>query len=126
VGDVPGTRRNAVGIAVQAEALSALGDDDARAVVDDTGRPVGLAVRADLERAATVGTRDLQPALRTDITSTTADTALVAVYEDSARGLPLVVVDAEGHYVGLVEPLALLGELGRIESMADRVKEGAA
>lgn len=108
------------------EALGALGDDDARAVVDDGGRPVGLAVRADLERAAAVGTRDLEPALRRDITTTTADTALVAVYEDSARGLPLVVVDAEGAYVGLVEPLALLGELGRIESMADRVKEGAA
>ncbi len=102
-----------------ASALESLGDRAGAFVIDDSGRPTSLLTAADGIRAASMGTSDLGPALRSDFEQTTPAATLNDVYASAGRGLPIAVVNENGALVGNLDPRHIMEEMGRVESLID-------
>jgi glycine betaine/proline transport system ATP-binding protein len=102
-----------------AEALTAIGDRAGAFVLDDAGRPVSVLTTGDGIRATTVGSSDLNSALRSDFDQTTPDATLNDVYAAAGRGLPIAVIDGDGVLVGNLDPRHIMEEMGRVEQLID-------
>ncbi len=108
------------------DALALLNGDDALYCVDEDDRPVGILTAEDARRAQAMGTTDLDPALRRDFPQTDETASLAGIYEMCGAGLPLAVT-SDGRLIGVVRPLDVLAELGKVETIADRqYREGTA
>lgn len=90
-------------------------------VVDSDGRPIGVVMLRDAETARNQGTQDLTDLIQQTPTVTN-DMILAKVYQLCDKGLPLSVVDSNGFLVGSVRPLEILAELGRVESISERLE----
>jgi len=101
------------------EALAQLGDHTGAFVLDADGKPEAVFTAADGIRAATVGTTELGPALRSDFTIASAHMTLNEVYAHAGKGLPIAVVDGQGKLVGNLDPRHIMEEMGRVESLID-------
>ena len=90
-------------------------------VVDSGGRPMGIVTHSDAQSAKAQGTQDLNDLVQQTPTVTN-DMMLAKVYQLCDKGLPLAVVDADGTLIGSVRPLEILAELGRVESISERLE----
>ncbi|EPC01500.1 hypothetical protein L861_05525 [Litchfieldella anticariensis FP35 = DSM 16096] len=78
-------------------------------VVDGHGRPLGVVRRHDLERA---GQTILQDSLIDDFPSAQESQELIELYTACAKGLPVALVDDDGHLDGVIDPLEVFQILG--------------
>lgn len=100
--------------------LRALGDRAGAFVLDDAGRPVALLTAADGIRSGSMGSTDIESALRSDFEQCPPTATLNEVYAAAGRGLPIAVVDDEGVMVGNVDPRHIMEEMGRVEQLIDQ------
>ncbi|MYH00880.1 MAG: glycine betaine/L-proline ABC transporter ATP-binding protein [Acidimicrobiaceae bacterium] len=109
--------------ATPADVLQAIdsGETDAAHVVDNDGRPLGVVTRESVERARASGTSDVKGLIEAT-PAVTSDTMLAKVYQLFESGLPVAVVDGEGRLIGSVQPLEVLAELGRVESISEQLE----
>ena len=101
------------------EALSKIGHRSGAFVVDSSGSPTHLLTSEDGARAASVGTADVTPALRSDFDRCAPSDCLNTVYAAAGRGLPIAVCDGSGALVGNLDPTQIMEELGRVEHLID-------
>ena len=101
-------------------ALRNLGDRAGSFVLDDAGRPVALLTAADGIRAGSMGSTELDPALRSDFEQCPPTATLNEVYAAAGRGLPIAVVDDDGVMVGNIDPRHIMEEMGRVEQLIDQ------
>ena len=113
--------------ATVADALAAIdsGNSEAAHVVDAGGKPLGVVTRESAERAAARGDHELGELVQA-VPAVTDDTVLAKVYQLFGSGLPIAVIDAEGRLIGSVRPLRVLDELGRVESISERLEQAKA
>ena len=90
-------------------------------VVDSGARPIGIVTQHEARTAQTQGTQDLDSLIQ-QTPNVTNDMILAKVYQLCEKGLPLSVVDTNGALVGSVRPLEILAELGRVESISERLE----
>ncbi|MCY4193472.1 MAG: glycine betaine/L-proline ABC transporter ATP-binding protein [bacterium] len=102
-----------------AEALSVMGNRIGAFVLDPEGVPTHLLTVDDAARAASMGTTDLAPALRTDFDRCGPNDRLNEVYAVAGRGLSIAVCDEAGLLVGNLDPRHIMEEMGRVESLID-------
>ena len=102
-----------------AEALGAMGDRIGAFVLDETGAPTHLLTVEDAARAASMGTADLAPALRTDFERCGPEDCLNEVYAAAGRGLSIAVCNESGALVGNLDPRHIMEEMGRVENLID-------
>lgn len=96
---------------------------DAVHVVDSDGRPSGaFTIRA----AARAPGSDPVSKHSKPVESVSSDMMLAKAYQRCGGGLPLAVVDDSGHLIGSVNPLEILAELGRVESISEKLEEAKA
>ena len=109
--------------ATPADVLQAIdsGETDEAHVVDNDGRPLGVVTRESVERARASGTSDVKGLIEAT-PAVTSDTMLAKVYQLFESGLPVAVVDGEGRLIGSVQPLEVLAELGRVESISEQLE----
>ena len=105
--------------ATLADALNRIGGRSGAFVVDDSGAPTHLLTGDDGIRAASMGTTDLAPALRTDFERCGPHDSLNTVYAAAGRGLPIAVCDDAGSLVGNLDPRHIMEEMGRVEHLID-------
>ncbi len=105
--------------ATLAEALNRIGGRSGAFVIDDSGSPTHLLTADDGMRAASMGTTDLGPALRTDFDSCGREDCLNTVYAAAGRGLPIAVCDESGTLIGNLDPRHIMEEMGRVEHLID-------
>ena len=105
--------------ATLAEALNRIGGRSGAFVIDDSGSPTHLLTADDGMRAASMGTTDLGPALRTDFDSCGREDCLNTVYAAAGRGLPIAVCDDSGTLIGNLDPRHIMEEMGRVEHLID-------
>ncbi len=91
-------------------------------VVDSDGRPVGVASMADAREAVAAGTTGIDDVCQ-PTPNVTNDMMLAKVYQLCDDGLPLSVVDDGGLLVGVVRPLEILAELGRVENISEQLEQ---
>ncbi len=101
------------------EALGAMGDRIGAFVLDAAGTPTHLLTVEDAARAASMGTTDLAPALRTDFERCGPEDRLNEVYAAAGRGLSIAVCDKSGVLVGNLDPRHIMEEMGRVENLID-------
>ena len=102
-----------------ASALSTMGDRAGVFVLDAARAPTHLFTVDDAARAASMGTVDVGPALRTDFERCGPNDRLNAVYAAAGRGLPIAVCDESGALVGNLDPRHIMEEMGRVEHLID-------
>ena len=105
--------------ATLAAALSGMGERTGAFVLDADGAPTHLLTLEDGARAASMGTTDLAPALRTDFERCGPEDCLNTVYAAAGRGLPIAVCDGSGALVGNLDPRQIMEEMGRVENLID-------
>jgi glycine betaine/proline transport system ATP-binding protein len=103
-----------------ASALRNLDDRAGAFVLDDAGRPVALLTAADGIRAGSMGSTEVEAALRSDFEQCPPTSTLNEVYAAAGRGLPIAVVDDDGVMVGNVDPRHIMEEMGRVEQLIDQ------
>ena len=110
--------------ATVADVLDAIDRSDSGAahVVDADGRPLGVVTRDSAERARGRGDQELERLVET-VPTVTCDTTLANVYQLFGSGLPVAVVDTGGRLIGSVPALRVLEELGRVEGVAEQLKQ---
>ena len=110
--------------ATVADVLDAIDRSDSGAahVVDADGRPLGVVTRDSAERARGRGDQELERLVET-VPTVTCDTTLANVYKLFGSGLPVAVVDTGGRLIGSVPALRVLEELGRVEGVAEQLKQ---
>ena len=86
-------------------------------VVDRKGVPVGIIRRQDLR--GSTGSSAIASVMITDFPKCLADDRLSDIYELCQPGLPLAVTNDQHVLVGRVNALDVLGELGKIQALAD-------
>ena len=101
------------------------GGADAAHVVDAGGKPLGVVTRESAERARARGDHELGDLVQA-VPAVTNDTILAKVYQLFGSGLPVAVIDADGRLIGSVHPLRVLDELGRVESISERLEQAKA
>jgi hypothetical protein len=62
--------------------------------------------------------------VRTDVAATTPTATLASIYATAGRGLPIPVVQG-ADLVGQLDPIEVLAELGRVERLAEDLREGS-
>ncbi len=102
-----------------AQALGAMGDRIGAFVLDAAGAPTHLLTVEDAARAASMGTTDLAPALRTDFERCGPEARLNEVYAAAGRGLSIAVCNESGALVGNLDPRHIMEEMGRVEHLID-------
>ena len=102
-----------------AAALSGMGERTGAFTLDAHGAPTHLLTLEDGARAASMGTTDLAPALRTDFERCGPEDCLNTVYAAAGRGLPIAVCDGSGALVGNLDPRQIMEEMGRVENLID-------
>lgn len=86
-------------------------------VVDENGSPVGVVLEQDLVRARDDGTADLAGVMRTTFPQAMLETPLERVSNLCTRyQLPVAVVDDDGRFRGVADPLNVLASFGRNET----------
>ena len=106
------------------QAIDGLGAEAAH-VVDAGGKPLGVITRESAERARARGDRGLGDLVQV-VPAVTNDTVLAKVYQLFGAGLPIAVIDGDGRLIGSVRPLRVLDELGRVESISERLEQAKA
>ena len=101
------------------QALTELGDVMGRFCCDEQGRPTALLTAPDGLRVRSVGSDDLQDALRTDFDKCEPDATLNEMYAAAGRGLSMAVVDDDGRLVGNLDPRLIMEEMGRVEQLIE-------
>jgi glycine betaine/proline transport system ATP-binding protein len=87
-------------------------------VVDEDGRPVGLATAERLEATVGDASEDLSSALVRDFPRATQTAVCAELFTLCGSGYPIAVVDEAGRLQGVVQPLELLSRLGAVEVVA--------
>lgn len=88
-------------------------------VVDNTSRPLGVVTESLLLRAATQGNGNEQQINQLKLTEATqaqVSTKIIDLIPDLHPGLPVTVLDLDGHYLGFVDPVTMLKTACRRES----------
>ena len=101
------------------QALTELGDVMGRFCCDEQGRPTALLTAPDGLRVRSMGSDDLQDALRTDFDKCEPDATLNEMYAAAGRGLSMAVVDDDGRLVGNLDPRLIMEEMGRVEQLIE-------
>ena len=101
------------------DAITLLGEAMGRFCCDAGGRPTALLTTADGLRVRSMGSDDLQAALRSDFDKCGPDDTLNELYAAAGRGLPVAVVDDDGKLIGNVDPRMIMEEMGRVEQLID-------
>ena len=101
------------------QALTVIDDVMGRFCCDAQGRPTALLTAADGLRVRSLGSDDLQPALRTDFDKCEPDATLNELYAAAGRGLSIAVVDHDGKLIGNLDPRLIMEEMGRVEQLID-------
>ena len=101
------------------DALTRLDDVIGRFCCDADGRPTALLTAADGLRVRSVGSDDLQAAVRTDFDKCEPDATLNEMYAAAGRGLSIAVVDGDGRLVGNLDPRLIMEEMGRVEQLIE-------
>ena len=86
-------------------------------VVDANGSPVGIIRREDVERITS--SSSIASVMIKDFPRCLPDDRLADIYELCQSGLPLAVTDDQEKLVGRVDAVDVLGELGKIQSLAE-------
>ena len=109
--------------ATVADVLQAIDNlnSDAAHVVDADGKPLGVVSRESAERARARGDIELGDLVH-PVPTVTDDTILAKVYQLFGSGLPVAVIDGDGRLIGSVRPLRVLDELGRVESISEKLE----
>jgi glycine betaine/proline transport system ATP-binding protein len=84
---------------------------DALHVVDEDSKPVGIVTRQAVGVATREGVRDLGRVINTEYPATGASETLADVYDLTAAGLPIAVLDEEGTLIGVVDATDMIGNL---------------
>jgi glycine betaine/proline transport system ATP-binding protein len=87
-------------------------------LIDDEGRPVGLATAQRLEDAIGNASDDLSSALERDFPRAAETVVCAELFGLCGSGYPIAVVDEQGRLQGVVQPLELLSRLGAVEVVA--------
>ena len=87
-------------------------------VIDEEGRPVGLATAARLEEAIGDPSDDLSSALVQDFPRADETVVCAELFGLCGSGYPIAVLDERGRLQGVVQPLELLSRLGAVEVVA--------
>jgi glycine betaine/proline transport system ATP-binding protein len=98
-------------------ARNAAATEGAFYVVDEDGRPVGLATAERLEEAIRAS-EDLPSALVRDFPRASEDVVCAELFAVCGSGYPIAVLDERGLLQGVVQPLELLSRLGAVEVVA--------
>ena len=101
------------------QAMTLCDDVTGRFCCDDQGKPVALLTAADGLRVKSMGSDDLQSALRTDYDQCSPEATLNEMYAAAGRGLSIAVVDDDGKLVGNLDPRLIMEEMGRVEQLID-------
>lgn len=83
-------------------------------VVDRHGRPVGMLILKDLERAVTNGVEDVEAVMRDDFPIVEATTSLEEIFHVAQSGIPIAVTNMKGKFKGVVEQSDILASIGRL------------
>ena len=102
-----------------AEAINRIGDSMGRFCCDGDGRPTALLTSSDGLRVRSMGSDDLESAVRTDFDRCAPDTTLNEMYAASGRGMSIAVVDDDGLLIGNLDPRLIMEEMGRVEQLID-------
>lgn len=86
-------------------------------VIDRNGTPVGIIRREDCERITS--SSSIASVMIKDFPTCEPDDRLSDIYELCRSGLPLAVTDDRNKLVGQVDAIDVLGELGKIQSLAE-------
>ena len=100
-------------------ALTGLDDVMGRFCCDEQGRPTALLTASDGLRVRSLGSDDLQAALRTDFDKCEPDATLNEMYAAAGRGLSMAVVDDDGRLIGNLDPRLIMEEMGRVEQLIE-------
>ena len=101
------------------QALTVIDDVMGRFCCDAQGRPTALLTASDGLRVRSLGSDDLQAALRTDFDKCEPDATLNELYAAAGRGLSIAVVDHDGKLIGNLDPRLIMEEMGRVEQLID-------
>ncbi len=101
------------------DALTRSAERSGAFVLDSDGTPTHLFTIEDGVRASSMGSTDLQSALRTDFDRCGPTDCLNTVYASAGRGLPIAVCDESGSLVGNLDPRHIMEEMGRVEHLID-------
>lgn len=83
-------------------------------VVDRHGKPVGLLILQDLERAVIDGVEDVEAVMRGDFPVVEATTSLEEIFHVAQSGIPIAVTNVKGKFKGVVEQSDILASIGRL------------
>ena len=72
---------------------------------------MGIVTRQDVGAATREGVRDLRRVINTEYPATGASETLADVYDLTAAGLPIAVLDEEGTLIGVVDATDMIANL---------------
>ncbi len=101
------------------DAFKQIDDVIGRFCCDTDGRPTALLTAADSLRVLSMGSDDLNAAIRKDFDKCAPDATLNELYAAAGRGLSIAVVDDSGQLIGNLDPRHILKEMGRVENLID-------
>jgi glycine betaine/proline transport system ATP-binding protein len=94
---------------------------DAVHIIDRNQVPCGL-VHKKIAESVVSPQSDTVSALAASTHTVTSETVLAKVYRMLGEGNPIAVVDEGGRFAGSVTPVAVLSELGRVESISENLE----
>ena len=100
-------------------ALTHVGEVMGRFCCNEQGMPTALLTASDGMRVRSMGSDDLEAALRTDFDQCGPDATLNELYAAAGRGLAIAVVDDAGQLIGNLDPRHIMEEMGRVEHLID-------
>ncbi len=80
-------------------------------LLDEANKPVGLVQKTSLETSLQSGNEDMAQIMQTDFPVVNASTRLEHTFNLYQSGLPLVAIDAEGTFQGVVDPVDVLSRM---------------
>ncbi|MDG2263278.1 MAG: hypothetical protein P8N50_13180, partial [Actinomycetota bacterium] len=90
-------------------------------IIDRNQVPCGL-VHKKIAESVVSPQSDTVSALAASTHTVTSETVLAKVYRMLGEGNPIAVVDEGGRFAGSVTPVAVLSELGRVESISENLE----
>lgn len=101
------------------DAIGVMGDGFTAFVIDETGRPVGIVSEHAATRALAHGESNLATVVSADFDQANPGQTFNEVYYVCGKGQGLAIVDEAGKLVGQLDPVAIMKEMGRVESLID-------
>ena len=95
-------------------------------VVDETGQPVGLLIRDELEAAVHQGVTEVQKVMVTNFPTVDINNTLEDIFHVAQENIPLAVLSDHGKFRGVVEPSDIFSSISTPATIGNGAASSAA